>query len=164
MRTEVLMAVIMKVTFFRDVMLCLLLHFILLLFCFHLPFLSSYASSFLLPEHLISLFLIHSIFLLTTPCKFTLFLLILYLYLSKLSFSHHFLSFVHSFPSITSIRGTLLLLGATASYCSPRGTSFPPLYQNDFPPNSAYSSMLRMEAVCSFEMSVTIYQTTRSFL
>jgi hypothetical protein len=58
MRTEVLTAVIMKVTFFSDVMLCLSLRFtcILLLFSFHLSFLSSYASSFLLPEHVILYF------------------------------------------------------------------------------------------------------------
>jgi hypothetical protein len=166
MRTEVLTAVIMKVAFFRNVMLGLSLHFILLLFCFHLSFFSSYASSFLLPEHLILLFLIYSLFLITTSYKFILFSWILSLYLFKLSFLLPPYFPPTFFPFITSIRGT-----SVTSWCHclslpppPRGTSFPPLYQNHLPPNSAYSSMLRMEAVCSFETLVTIYQTTRLFL
>lgn len=71
-----------------------------------------------------------------------------------------FPSYIFSLP--LPLSGThLLLLGATVFPC---GTSFSLLYQNHFPPNSAHSSMLRMEAVCSFEKSVTIYQTTWSFL
>lgn len=70
MRAEVLMAVIMEFTFFRDVILCSSLNFILLLFCFSSSFLSSYVSSFLLPQQLIPLFLIYSIFLLTTSFEF----------------------------------------------------------------------------------------------